>query len=117
MCTSTGNAQSRLGHSKSQILEEFAQFNPVFEIKENGDSVIHFTMDRAVVFQYINGEGFCNMSIIVPRDRDNLNYYVQKYNEQYVVLNDRNWKMYSENGTIAAIELVHHEGLAFFVWK
>lgn len=117
LVTSQSNAQSRLGFSKKEILEEFEKYNPEFEMKDDGRNYVHFGMDRAVVFQYFNENDLCDMSIIVPRESDDLNFFVQLYNEQYVVLNDRNWKMYSENDTIASIELVHHDGLTFFVWK
>jgi hypothetical protein len=114
---STSHAQSRLGYSKLEILEEFREYNPEFERNENGTNSIHFKMDRAVVFQYLNENGICDMSVIVPRSDNDLNFFVQMYNELYVNINDRNWKMYLENGTISSIELVHHNDLTFFVWK
>jgi hypothetical protein len=117
LMASTSYAQSRLGYSKLEILEEFREYNPEFEIKENGTNSIHFKMDRAVVFQYLNEKEICDMSVIAPRSDNDLNFFVEMYNELYVNIDDRNWKMYSENGTISSIELVHHNDLTFFVWK
>jgi hypothetical protein len=110
-------AQARLGHTRTDIFETFKEYNPTFEIKEDGSRLIHFKMDRALVFQYLNENDICNMSVIVPIDQGDLNFFVEMYNRQYVIVDERNWKMYAENGEIASIELVHHDDLTFFVWK
>jgi hypothetical protein len=46
-----------------------------------------------------------------------LNYFVEEYNKNYVIVDSMNWRMYSNDGTISAISLVTSDsGRAYFLW-
>ena len=66
---------------------------------------------------YFDEENICALTVIAPNDQGDLNYFVELYNSQYVIINPKQWKMYSENGTINTIELITNNGTTFLIWK
>jgi hypothetical protein len=112
-----GNSQARLGSTRVDLFEEFAQYFPKYETPINGEPHMHFEMERALVVYYFNKANECTLSVIAPKNQGDLNFFVEIYNKQYVIISPTEWRMYSENGNIATIELVSNKGTTFFVWK
>jgi hypothetical protein len=110
-------SQARLGSTRSEIYKEFSEYNPQFESNEGGQPYMHFQLGRAVVMHYFDEENICALTAIAPNDQGDLNYFVELYNRQYVIIGPKQWKMYSENGTIATIELITNNGTTFFIWN
>jgi hypothetical protein len=111
------NGQARIGKSKESLTDEFQEYKPKFDISTDGKPYMHFEMKYSIVFHYFNEDEICTMSVILPKEEGMLNYLVELYNKSYVIVDDRNWKMYAENGAIATIQLVSENETSFFVWQ
>ena len=111
--------QARLGTSATEIRSEFSEssYNLKSGYDDDGDYYITVETERATVIYYFNSDKICYLTLIAPDDQGALNFYVELYNKQYVIVSAKEWKMYSENG-IAKIELVYPEsGGFFFRWS
>jgi hypothetical protein len=119
ICSTIIFGQARLGSTVSDIKSEFSEssYNLKSGYDSDDDYYIILTTEKAEVLHYFNSDKICNLSIIKPKNQGALNYYVELYNKQYVIISDRKWKMYSENG-IANIELLFPEsGKYLFRWS
>jgi hypothetical protein len=107
--------QARLGTSATDIRSEFSEssYNLKSGYDDDGDYYITVETERATVIYYFNSDKICYLTLIAPDDQGALNFYVELYNKQYVIVSAKEWKMYSENG-IAKIELVYPESGGFF---
>jgi hypothetical protein len=112
-----GSSQARIGSLRIDIYKEFAEYSPKFENPSDDISSLHFETDRALVVHYFDNSEYCTMSVIAPKTQGDLNLYVEAYNRMYVVINPKEWRMYSENGSVSTIELVTNKGTTFFVWQ
>lgn len=111
--------QARLGTSATDIRSEFSEssYNLKSGYDDDGDYYITIETERATVFYYFNSEKICYLTLIAPDNQGALNFYVEMYNKQYVIVSSKQWKMYSENG-ISNIELVYPKsGGYFFRWS
>jgi hypothetical protein len=112
-----GISQARLGSTRNEIYNEFELYYPKFEISEDGLAYMHLETERSLLLYYFNNENLCNISVIAPKTQGDLNFFVEQYNNSYVIMGPTEWRMYSANGAISTIELVTHNGNTFFVWK
>lgn len=114
--TSSLYSQSRLGSSRSEIYSEFQSLSPEFGATEDGTPTMSVMFGRSYTRYFFDDNNICNFVAIVPNRQGDLNYYVELYNKQYVVVSATAWKMYSKDGNIATIELVTQNGVSMFVW-
>lgn len=111
-------SQARLGSPASEIKSEFweSSYNLKSGYTDDGIYFICIETKRASVVYYFDDNKICNLCAIVPDNQGALNYYVELYNSQYVIVSSTKWKMYS-NGGIAYIELKFPEdGGFYFMW-
>ena len=111
--------QVRLGTNAADIATEFNENN--YEQKsgydKDNDYYISITLEKSYVTYYFTSDKVCNLTIIIPKNQGAINFYVENYNKQYVIVSSKQWKMYSESG-IANIELIYPEGGGcFFRWS
>ena len=111
--------QSRIGSSATDIKSEF--WESKYKLKsgydKDNDYYITLQTEKATVTYYFNTDKVCTSTIIIPDNQGALNFYVELYNKQYVIVSSTEWKMYSNNG-IASIKLIYPDGGGyFFVWK
>jgi hypothetical protein len=111
--------QARLGSSVEEIKAEFWEDN--YNLKSgydsDGDYFIHIETERAAVTYYFSSDKICTSTFIAPKNQGALNFYVELYNDQYVIISPTEWKMYSSDG-IASVKLIYPEGGGyFFLWK
>jgi hypothetical protein len=111
------SAQVRLNQHRAEIYKEFASQTPEFGAFENGVQHMSVTLDKSYVRFVFDDNGFCNLVMVVPLTQGDLNFFVELYNKMYVIISPTQWRMYSNNGAIASIELVTHEGVSFFIWN
>lgn len=110
--------QSRLGSSASDIKAEFYEktYKLKAEYDKDNDYSITIETNKATVTYYFDKEKICTGTAIIPNAQGDLNYYVELYNKQYVIVNSKEWKMYSNEG-IANISLVYPDGGGYyFLW-
>jgi len=112
-------SQARIGNSIKDIKDEFK--DPVYKltsgINNYGIDYISVETERASIVYYFNDENICYITIIVPDNQGAINYYVELYNNQYVIVSSTEWKMYSKKG-IAKIKLKFgDDDICFFLWE
>lgn len=112
-------SQARLGSFAEEIKNEF--WEDEYGLKEGytDDNIYYLSlrMDRVSVLYYFNYDKICQFTIIIPDDQGALNYIVENYNNQYVIVSSTEWKMYSKNG-ISKIQLIYdEEGGYYFMWS
>ena len=109
-------SQVRLGSSRIDIYKEYSSDNPTFHTTEDGVQYMSVQLPRAYVSYVFDDNAQCTMCTVIPNNQGDLNYYVESYNSKYVILGSRTWKMYSESGIVALIELQSKDGVSVFVW-
>jgi hypothetical protein len=111
--------QARLGSTLTELKLEFKElkYEQEIDIDKDGDNVMSITTDEANIIFYFNSEKICVITVILPNSQGQLNSIVESYNNQYVIVSDTEWKMYSKNG-VAKITLIFpdDDGDPFFVW-
>lgn len=113
-----GFGQARLGFSKQEIRTEFIapRYNLQSGYTDDGTYFISIEVERASVIYLFNSEGYCTATGIIPDNQGALNFFVEMYNDRYVIISPTEWKMYSEDG-ILSIKLIYPEnGGYYFVW-
>ena len=111
--------QARLGVSEAEIKTEFSNSRYKLTSDYNEDGIYYITIEteRAMVSYLFNSDKICKASFILPNNDGALNFYVEMYNKEYVILSPTSWKVYSSQG-ISDIQLIYPEGGGtFFLWK
>lgn len=115
-CGTIGYSQSRLGSSFYDIYSEFKHLYPETSTNDDGEMYMIVRQEKFSTFHYFNTDRTSIKTIIYPHNDGILNGIVELYNKNYVIVNNRAWKMYA-NGTIAQITLVTYKEITFFVWE
>lgn len=110
-------SQVRLNYTKSDIISEFSNENfKLDEFNYDGlDAVTIFTK-RVNLLYLFNKNNVCKVSILIPHTQQDLKYFIEMYNRNYVIISDTEWKMYSEN-SVANIELIYTQGKQAIRWS
>jgi hypothetical protein len=107
-------SQSRLGFSYSEILTEFkAKYEYTTGYSEDLGKYLRFDMLTADVTYYFHEDNTCYTVILIPDSEEDMHSYVEKYNSKYTIIDDANWKAYS-NGSVVNIELLYAENGGYF---
>lgn len=109
------NAQARLGVTYNDVYEEYRYLTPTVTTEKQG-LCLDVTTPTVQLLYYFDEDKNCKTTIIYPKSQGILNGYVERYNNNYVIVSNTEWKMYSQN-TISSIKLVSYEDLIFFVWE
>ncbi|MFK7947914.1 MAG: hypothetical protein AB8G11_10005 [Saprospiraceae bacterium] len=112
-------SQARLGSSATEIKNEF--WESYYELDSgydsDGDYYIKIEVEKASVIYFFDSDKICNRTFILPDNQGALNYFVELYNKQYVIVSSTEWKMYSSGG-IASIKLIFaDDGGYYFLWQ
>jgi hypothetical protein len=110
--------QARLGSTALEIKSEFRGKKYKLKDGHDNDGNYYITIEtkRATVAYFFNSDLICTQTLIIPNSQGALNFYVERYNRQYVIESPTKWKMYSKAG-IAEIELFFTDDGCFFVWE
>lgn len=112
-----GFGQIRLNSSKTEIKKEFNQAKySLNEMNIDGIETISIVTERVNLLYMFDSDNICKICLLIPDTQGDLNYYVELYNRQYVVISDKEWKMYNQNG-IAKIELIFTNNKPSFKWS
>ena len=112
-----GISQARLGSTRNEIYSEFAELIPSFSQNADGVEYLIINIGNLMVLHYFNDNNICKTSVIYPETQGSLNALVESYNKQYVILGPKTWRMYTNNGEYADVNLVTANGVTFFVWQ
>lgn len=110
-----GFSQSRIGFSESEIRREFSQSKFEVGYTDNRTKYISTYFERLFVIYFLNDKNICFMTSTTPTDGGMTNFLVENYNNKYVIIDERSWKSYTENG-ILYISLVEVQGKLTFVY-
>ena len=105
--TIISKAQSRIGYTPSQIKAEFYYYTWSSGYTSDGAYYISANTTRGLIGYYFSTELICNSCILIPKTSGDLNYWVELYNTNYVIVSDKEWKAYLTNGSIVHIKLEH----------
>ena len=111
-------SQARMGYTLENIKNEFNGPEENFEINftNEGLKFASITTPETYVFYYFNESDICISSIILPRNVKVLNNIVRKYNNEYIIISNTEWKIYYSNGIIR-IKLIFDDELEYaFIW-
>lgn len=111
-------SQSRNGSTANEIIEEFwhEQYLPK-EITNDGGYFISVNIEGINVLYGFNDDFICNVTLIIPPSQGSLNYYVERYNNSYVVISHTQWRMYYEGGYLDITLVYPDTGGYYFVWQ
>jgi hypothetical protein len=109
------NGQSRIGYTENEIrYKEFPNETFTSGNLKDGSRWISWGTERQENTYYFNDKGVCNLFILTPKYQIVLNGLVEKYNKEYVIVDDTHWKMYSSNGIIK-ISLIYPKEGGYFI--
>ena len=104
----------RIGATENQILTEFN--NKKFEkgYDEEGNKWISCHNGLGKMIYYLNIENdVCLFCVLVPDNQEILNNIVQRYNEEYVIISDTEWKKYTSRGVMNILLMFKDNGYFF----
>lgn len=114
----TSFSQARIGFNSYVIKSDFYFWTFQSDYTNDGTNTYYIytnTPERGMWAYYFNSEGICFLCKFFPNTQGDLNYYVENFNNKYVIVSDTEWKMYNNNG-IMNIKLQFENGLSYFVF-
>ncbi|MBN2664076.1 MAG: hypothetical protein JXR68_10540 [Bacteroidales bacterium] len=111
----SGFSQSRIGWTELQIKTEFYSWS--FDTDYLNDGTKYIVTDdenNATIAYFFNEQGLCYLTMVMPSNQVAVNYYVQTYNNQYVIVSDTEWKAYLANGVLV-IKLFFGDDGPYFI--
>jgi hypothetical protein len=111
------SGQSRIGYTEYQIREDFSTETFYYGYTDEKIKYIYFNDERILSMYFFNKDGICVLCSASPLNVGTLNYMVELYNKQYVIIDDKNWKSYTKNGGIIYISLVEVNGVLTFMYS
>jgi hypothetical protein len=110
-------SQARLGYTEQQIENIFSEKNFHTGYADDGTKYIYTEFNLCIAAYYFNSYGISDMVILIPKTQGNLNALVERYNSQYVIISQNQWKAYLKNGGIITIYLFYNDNGPYFVFK
>ena len=113
-------SQSRLGFTSSEIFSDVgAKYSITVDYtKDDGDKILNCEMGQIhISYCFFDKSNICNAVAITPNTQGALNYFVEQYNKNYVIISPTEWRMYGNDGSISAISLIDsEESRSYFLW-
>jgi hypothetical protein len=97
-------SQARLGRSFYEINQEYEENYSVVIDKFKDNIVLNIDMDRAVIKHLFDSNDICILSMIAPKSNIDVQYYVERYNKELVIMSPTEWRFYVGN-SIAKVSL------------
>jgi hypothetical protein len=113
------DAQARLGDTEWEIREEFSEKTFTSGYSKDGDKWLMMETSLSTVGYYFGKESDwkCYMTIVIPDNQTALNTLVEKYNREYVIISETEWKMYGNNGIMKISLIFAEEGGYYFLMR
>ncbi len=107
------SAQAMLGYTKRAIEKNWKEAGYTLKsdyfINKDGNRrdfyMIQLKNKNAYYFFDKEAGNICTLTVIEPLNQGEINRLVEEYNNQYVIISDTEWKMYSYAGGIIHIKL------------
>lgn len=108
-------SQTRIGFTEAEIRAEFYERTFKTYYTKTGMKFIYYTSNEMEVGYAFNKDGKCNLCTIQPLTQSVLNYYAERFNKDYVIINEKHWKWYNNNN-IVDIMLLQEGSYSYFLF-
>ena len=99
-------SQARLGYEYDEVRKEFwldYEYSVGYDDKLGKFITVAFGLSD--VRYYFDEDDICYSMALVPKTKADLHYFIELYNNNYVIIDDTHWKLYN-NGVTCKIELL-----------
>jgi hypothetical protein len=108
-------SQARLGRSFYEINQEYEENYSVVIDKFKDNIVLNIDMDRAVIKHLFDNNDICILSMIAPKSNIDVQYYVERYNKELVIMSPTEWRFYVGNSIAkVSLETLDDNSIVFF---
>jgi hypothetical protein len=108
-------SQARLGRSFYEINQEYEENYSVVIDKFKDNVVLNIDMDRAVIKHLFDSNDICILSLIAPKNNIDVQYYVERYNKELVIMSPTEWRFYVGNSIAkVSLETLDDNSIVFF---
>ena len=108
-------SQARLGRSFYEINQEYEENYSVVIDKFKDNVVLNIDMDRAVIKHLFDSNDICILSMIAPKSNIDVQYYVERYNKELVIMSPTEWRFYVGNSIAkVSLETLDDNSIVFF---
>lgn len=111
-----GRAQAHIGLTDSQIRAEHSSITFTQGSTEEGVPFIISDLELGEFYYYFDINGYCDFVIQVPYTMKSVNGITELYNKKYVIINDREWKAYLDDGSIIYVLLQYNVNLKSWIF-
>jgi hypothetical protein len=109
-------SQARLGRNFYEVNQEYAENYSVIKDKFEGNNVLTIEMNKAFIKHLFDSNNNCILSMIVPKNTIDVQYYVERYNKELVIMSPIEWRFYVGNA-IAKVSLeTTNDNSIVFIW-
>lgn len=109
-------SQARLGRNFYEVYQEYAENYSVTKDKFEGNNVLTIEMNNAFIKHLFDSNNNCILSMIVPKNTIDVQYYVERYNKELVIMSPIEWRFYVGNA-IAKVSLeTTNDNSIVFIW-
>lgn len=109
-------SQARLGRSIFEVKAEYTEYS-VTEQKLGDSDMLLIDLPKAYVKHVFDDQGDCILSLIIPKDSPAVQYYVERYNKELVIISPTEWRFYVGD-SIAQIKLITTDDRSImFLWS
>ncbi len=105
--TIAASGQIRLGYTPSEIKYEFSKYTFENDVADDGTTMLLMKTNYAYIYYYFV-DNVCVQTVIFPKNDYVVQNFVQIFNESYVIVDDTEWKYYS-NGKIMNVTLKYFD--------
>jgi hypothetical protein len=110
-------SQARIGYSELQIRNEFYYCKFDTNYNEKGQKYIGTgDFEKYFIIYYFDENNICYACTLMPKTTGYLNYFVEKYNNDFVIISNTQWKFYNENG-IMFVTLIFGSEITYFLFE
>jgi hypothetical protein len=110
-----GFSQSRIGFSEREIRNEFSAETFKVGFTDKQIKYIYFTNEYVTVMYFLNSENTCTHCIAIPSNVGSLNSLVERYNKEFVIIDDVSWKYYT-GSNILYVTLTEINNVPTFIY-
>jgi hypothetical protein len=110
-----GYTQARVGYTLTEISTEFSDDNLFSGFPSN--PFISVITISAKTFYVFNENNICTDCMVMPLDNIDLQFYINKYNNNYKALSDTSWVQVNDGFNVYIDLLIDEKGNPFFHWR
>jgi len=108
-------SQARLGRNFYEVNQEYAENYSVTKDKFEGNNVLTIEMNKAFIKHLFDSNNNCILSMIVPKNTIDVQYYVERYNKELVIMSPTEWRFYVGNSIAkVSLETLDDNSIVFF---